>query len=285
MKIYYLDDICIFISLFKTTKTFIMRKKIYFGIIVVLFATTLLSWNSGAPPGGKTGSTMDVNTCTECHGGTAISQDNWITSDIPITGYVPGATYTITASGNHTGAAKFGFEITSEDASSKVGTFSITDATTTKLANSNTSVTHTSDNAAASGSKTWSFDWTAPAEGTGDVTFFGAFNAANGNSSSSGDVIYTSQLAVSEATVGIKDNNSVYISIYPNPTSNFISFNSKNLIKSISIFDISGKQVVNVSKINNNFKKINLDILAEGNYFVKIIGDNYIKTEKIIIKK
>ena len=261
-----------------------MKKKIYFGVLAIGFAITLLSYSSGTP-GGKTGSTIDVNTCTQCHSGTAISQDNWITSDIPVTGYVPGETYTITASGNHTGAAKFGFEITSEDASSKVGTFVITDANTTKLANNNHAVTHTSNNTASSGSKTWSFDWTAPAAGTGDVTFFGAFNAANGNGSTSGDVIYTSQLAVSEATVGIKDNNSVNISIFPNPTSNFISFNSKNIIKSISIFDISGKEVVNFSEINNNFKKVNLDILTEGNYVAKIIGDNYIKTEKIIVKK
>lgn len=261
-----------------------MKKKFYFGILIALFATTLLSWNSGTP-GSKTGSPIDVNTCTQCHSGTSILQDDWISSNIPASGYVPGETYTITATGNHTGAAKFGFEITSEDATKKVGTFVITDPNTTKLANNNNSVTHKSDNAATSGSRTWSFNWTAPEAGTGNITFFGAFNAANGNGSTSGDVIYTSQLAISETSVGINDNNSVKLTIFPNPVKDFLNIKSESKIKNIKIIDLLGKQIFNKSGINNKFEKINSNILINGVYFIIIEGDNFLKKEKIIIKK
>ncbi len=261
-----------------------MKRKIYLGIAVVLFATTLLSWNSGTP-GGKTGSPIDVNTCTQCHGGTASLQDGWITSNIPAAGYTPGETYTFTATGNHTGAAKFGFEITSEDASSKVGEFIVTDATTTKLDNGSKAITHTSSNTASSGSKTWSFDWTAPATGTGDVTFYGAFNAANGNGETSGDVIYTSELAVTEdVSSKIEKNKNVKISITPNPTSEKIILQSDLTIHEIKMIDFSGKLISNFSNVNSNFKEIRIASLSKGIYFLIIKGEGFQKTEKVIVK-
>jgi len=36
----------------------------------------------------------------------------------------------------------------------------------------------------------WRFNWTAPSVSDGDVFFYGAFNAANGDGSNSGDKIY-----------------------------------------------------------------------------------------------
>ncbi|MBC7412670.1 MAG: T9SS type A sorting domain-containing protein, partial [Bacteroidia bacterium] len=46
------------------------------------------------------------------------------------------------------------------------------------------------------GTKSWSFDWTAPATNIGSVTFYGAFNGSNNNGSSTGDIIYTTTLVV-----------------------------------------------------------------------------------------
>ena len=174
-----------------------MKTKIYIVIAAIVFAGSLISatLNSGGSPGGKSNSPLDGNNCSECHSGTVTQADNWITTNIPVSGYIPGNSYTITASGNHSGAVKFGFELTSEDISAKSGTFVITNATETQLTNGDASVTHTaSGNTASGGAKTWNFDWTAPVAGTGDITFYGAFNAANGDGGTSGDVIYTSTL-------------------------------------------------------------------------------------------
>ena len=55
------------------------------------------------------------------------------------------------------------------------------------MINNDKAITHTSSGISTTGdSNSWSFDWTAPASGTGDVTFYGAFNAANGDEIISG---------------------------------------------------------------------------------------------------
>jgi hypothetical protein len=174
---------------------------ILLGIIAVfVLLTSEIEYGNGSP-GGKSGSPGDGgSTCTECHGGTASPQNGWVTSSIPNDGYTPGETYTITATGTHNGVVKFGFEATAENSTgAKVGIVTITNSTETKLVNNNKSVTHKSAGTTPTGNtKSWSFNWTAPAAGTGNVGFYAAFNAANGNGNSSGDVIYKSSLTVPE---------------------------------------------------------------------------------------
>ncbi len=160
-----------------------------------------MAYNTGSP-GGKSGSPGDGGaTCVQCHTGTANQVNDWITTNIPLTGYVPGNTYTITLTGTHTGVVKFGFEVSAENSSNaKVGTFILNDPVQTKFTNGNAAVTHTNNGNTPSGnSKTWTVDWTAPSAGTGDVGIYAAFNAANGNGGTSGDVIYKTSLFVSEA--------------------------------------------------------------------------------------
>lgn len=165
-------------------------------VILVLFA------HSAGSPGGKSGSPGDSNkTCTECHTGTATAVNGWISTNIPSEGYTPGQTYTITASGTHAGVVKFGFELTAETGTGvKTGTIVITDAARTQLTNVNKAVTHTSAGNIPNGnSNTWSVNWTAPASNVGQVRFYAAFNAANGNGNNQGDVIYKSNLFVNYA--------------------------------------------------------------------------------------
>jgi len=175
-------------------------KKSYPFLLVLAFPVVLMILaNSTGSPGGKTGSVGDGgNTCTDCHTGTANPVTGWISSNIPPEGYTPGATYNITAIGNHTGVVLFGFELTAEDGQgNKVGTLTVTDPLQTQLTNSNAAVTHTaSGNTPIGNMKTWNMGWTAPATAIGDITFYAAFNAANGTGNTSGDVIYTSTLTV-----------------------------------------------------------------------------------------
>lgn len=162
---------------------------------------------SNGSPGGRTGSPGDnLNNCTGCHSGTAQTASSWITTNIPASGYVAGETYTITATGTHTGVGKFGFELTAEDGSeSKVGNFIITNSNQTKLVNQNNAVTHTSAGNTPSGnSKTWTMDWTAPDASTGAVTFYAAFNAADGNGGTAGDVIYLTSTEVLPMGAGVE---------------------------------------------------------------------------------
>lgn len=179
-----------------------MKRLYKFLPIVILPAVLILFANSAGSPGGKSGSPGDSNAnCTQCHNGTANSSSGWISSTIPVQGYTPGQTYVITATGNHSGVVKFGFELTAETSvGAKTGSFTITDATRTKLTNQNKALTHKSAGTTPSGNTaSWSVNWTAPATDVGQIRFYAAFNAANGNGNNSGDVIYTSNLSVNAA--------------------------------------------------------------------------------------
>ena len=73
------------------------------------------------------------------------------------------------------------------------------------------------------------------------------------------------------------DNN---ISIYPNPTSNFIEITAENIC-SIKIIDISGKIIYSFETTDNS-TTIDLSKFEKGIYFVKISTDNSTYSKKII---
>ena len=83
-------------------------------------------------------------------------------------------------------------------------------------------------------------------------------------------------------TSGISSND-VEFNTYPNPTTDFISFNSSNNISEVSIFDNSGKLV---RRFNPNQFTITVDLsdLPRGIYISEVKTTNKIHSEKIILK-
>ena len=134
-----------------------------------LLAPNAISNPTGAPA-GNTGSPSDATTCAEsCHGGSAVTQAGLITSNIPTAGYTPGTTYTITASISGTGNK--GFQVSAQNtAGTELG--SLIAGTGSQIVGIKY-ITHSS--AKSSTAATWTFQWIAPAAGTGSVTFYGAF--------------------------------------------------------------------------------------------------------------
>ena len=240
-------------------------------VLAIFFYPTTSISNGGGSPGGKTDSPNDGASCTGCHyagSGTGAS----ITTNIPANGYTPNQVYTITANISHSGINKFGFEITAEKNSgnTKTGSFLVTNSVEMKFVNNNTAITHKSGGTSGNGSRTWTMDWEAPNTGTGDVTFYGAFMAANGDGTNNGDTYHSTNLTVSEAIVNSVSNLSAQ---------NDFTFNTftKRIetIKTVSVYDISGKLV-----FSTNEKLTNISHLNKGIYILK--SEN--KTQKIIIK-
>jgi len=271
-----------------------MKNYFYFLVAIagmIVFLTAGIE-NSGGSQGAYTGSPGDGgNTCTNCHTGTATPQDGWITTNIPVDGYIPGETYTITATGTHSEVDKFGFEVTAEDnLDAKTGTFVITNADENQLANNDQSVTHKAAGTTPNGDmRTWTFDWIAPAMGTGDVTFYGAFNAANGTGSTSGDVIYTSNTTVMEHTVGLNEiaGNDFEVSLNPNPFTDYIKVSVKDnekQISSIQLFNQSGSLVKSVTTSKGGEWQINASDLNAGMYFVVLESFDNTSISKSVIK-
>jgi hypothetical protein len=156
----------------------------------------LLFAYSGGPDDGLTGAPGE-GLCTNCHSG------NPDDGSVEIMGaplfYELDKTYTVTVTIQDQGQSRWGFELTAKDETDNgAGTFAITDSDSTQLSDnpapSADYVKHTSlgtHNGTPDGPISWKFDWTAPSSNVGDITFYVAGNAANGNGSTSGDNIYT----------------------------------------------------------------------------------------------
>ncbi len=259
---------------------------ILFSLIAVMIVTgaSFESANgdgSGAPS-GNTGSPADNKTCARsgCHPGTATNITNAISSDVPVTGYIPGNTYTITATVNDPSLIKFGFEISPQSSTGTLlGTLALLDADKTKFtSNANKYITHKSAGTSWPGhTASWSFSWTAPIAGTGDVTFYGAFNFSNNNGSTSGDVIHTSTLTIPEAFgVGIAEiNDKRRFDLYPNPVSSAMQvryYLPRTSDVSISLYDLSGKRLAILKQ----------ETQPEGNYHSSFTLSGYSKGAYIV---
>jgi len=91
----------------------------------------------------------------------------------------------------------------------------------------------------------------------------------------------TSILAGDTGTTGVNANEIASISVYPNPTKDWIHFDSPTPLKQVLVFDSTGKLVKN---INVDFTAKNLDLseISKGIYTVKFISDNRSSVKKII---
>lgn len=156
---------------------------------------------------GSTGSPGEDN-CTDCHGGTAVNSAGGaisITSpDMVNWEYTPGQTYTINVTVAESGINLFGFGFEALLASgANAGTLNAGAGSIIKTAmiggNNRRNVVHQQDSGTGNGSHTWTFTWQAPSTDQGDVTFYCAGNATNGNGATSGDHVYTFSQVVNAA--------------------------------------------------------------------------------------
>lgn len=214
--------------------------------------TSTANGNAGGAPTGKTGSPGDASNCTGCHTGTAATTSpGLITSNVPVTGYIPGMTYTFNATITVAGVNKFGFEVSPQSITGvQKGILVVTNTATTKLiGTSGKYLTHKSTGTSGTGSKSWSFDWTAPAAGSGNLKLYASFVAANGNLTNSGDQVFLSSLDINEnLSAGISEThmNAYSWVVYPNPAKNRINLetiDTENKIITVDVMDITGKQI------------------------------------------
>jgi hypothetical protein len=261
-------------------------------LIIATFITGMLSFQglhslpTGAPSDGRTGSPGDgEKTCATsgCHSGPATSVTGILSSNIPAAGYIPGASYTITATID--GAGKKGLCVSPQKLDgSLVGTLtagSLNQVVGLKY------ITHTMPLTASPA--VFTFTWVAPAAGTGTVSFYGAF-ANNRN------VVRKTVYEVNENIAsGLTENETMSnVSIYPNPlvigSDLHMGFELKQAgdVK-ISLLDITGKEV-SVLK-NEQFGKgkgeetFALPELKNGIYFVRLELDGKVINRKLLIQK
>ena len=92
--------------------------------------------------------------------------------------------------------------------------------------------------------------------------------------------LVSKQFTFALSTNSITSNNHDII-IYPNPSSNFINIKSNKHIKSIHLFDISGKEISFLFNDNN----LDMSLIRPGFYILIIELNNGKRIKKEIIKK
>lgn len=135
-------------------------------------------------------------------------------------------------------------------------------------------------NANTSGWQQITVNATAPTGATSLRVDFRVFQQAN---DASGGTVYLDDVVITPSTASIKDNAIPGLSIYPNPVTDG-TLNIKTLAnaeKSVQIFDVLGKNVLNTV---TSGETVNVTSLNSGVYIVKITEEGHTASRKLVIK-
>jgi len=213
----------------------------FLAIISCLFATVFFLGSSSGPAinnnyytGAPSTGGGTEGTCNTCHNsgadtyGEPVINVSFAVGDsvVDLTAYVPGQTYRVTVAvgdGSDTAPAAYGFssQFVNEAAMPVVnaGTLANADQSSriTDAANGRQYAEHNSSNA----DSTFTFDWTAPMAGEGEVKYYVAGNLVNGFGSTAGDSGSTMPTVITLAEgfpVSTRNYASIEHALFPNPT-------------------------------------------------------------------
>lgn len=79
--------------------------------------------------------------------------------------------------------------------------------------------------------------------------------------------------------LGVKENVANDFSVIPNPVHSILNINTQKSIKSVSVFDINGREVLSTT---NNTKSIDVSALQDGMYILQVLTNTGILTKKFI---
>ena len=198
-----------------------------------------VSASAAGPSPSHTNAAGEAN-CTACHADFAVNSG---TGNVSITGvptnYLPNQSHAITVTMSQADAVIYGFQLTAIDSfGAAAGTFTLPAQTPPQTqillgivdSNVRSYVEHTLDGIIPTqfGSKTWTFNWTAPAQRKGKISFHAAGNGANSDGSTSGDYIYTTaKAALSGSAISNFDSDGISdIGVYRPSTGVWYSLNT-----------------------------------------------------------
>lgn len=277
-----------------------MKFRLIYSALVLLLIMFMFQSNSGGRAASGEGSTMapgDGIFCSTCHGGGNYNPEINVTLFDPVTEettteYIPGKTYkvivNISASNNPFG---YGFQA-----------LTLKDSDNTAINNWVTAITqNTALRTISSGrqyfeqnrrltTNEFEAEWLAPEENTGDITFYLAGNAVNGNGSTSGDSPVANSATFSEKiiTSATYFEEEVSMDLYPNPTFNDlrISLNTSiSKVYNIRLLDINGKVWIHKSILSisgTSVEKLDVSALPSGRYIVDITDGTGFLSKKIV---
>jgi hypothetical protein len=120
---------------------------------------------------------------------------------------------------------------------------------------------------------------------TFDVTLPGSYNQLVTNvdgCSNDADEDYVIELD-EDCDVSIDEIDKVAVQVYPNPVQDILNIMSDALISQVTVFDLSGKIILDLAQLSTNTIQLNYADLAKGTYMVKVVtneGTRMMKTQK-----
>lgn len=255
-----------------------MKKNYFFKILLMsipLGAFVLMS-SSGGRDDARTGSPGDGGaTCAACHTTTPSTESVNITTDIPSGGYDLSTAYSITVTVNSS-SPDHGFQLTAEKTSDNAKVGSFTAGTGSRV--SGQRVTHANDS-----QNSWTFTWTSPASDQGDIKFYAAAVAADGNGGNgAGDKTVTTETGAF-SVLGISEAKLLKFDMYPNPSSSEVKIQlpSGTESASVSMYDYVGR-LVYTKKVTTIDNTIDVRDLSQGMYVLRVTTEDKVGAQQFI---
>ena len=242
---------------------------------------------SGGAPSGKSGSPASSGqTCANgyCHGGGSPSGSEFIDISFSQDSVSDGDNLTISIGVNTGGASnKVGFMASVEDENGSTYTPKSV-ATGSKLVGDY--VTHLSTSTAVSNdSISWNFDL-QEANYPDSLTVYAAVNFTNGNGSTSGDYVLTTQKTFyRDLAFNVDERDLNALVVGPNPAQDFLKVSSIGLME-IRLYNTMGKFLGLDAYGTNNTDDIVLEVsqLARGNYILQaLFEDGSIRYKHVVL--
>jgi hypothetical protein len=191
--------------------------------------------------------------------------------------YIGGETYQVRFTVNSAGASVHGFQATAlNEANTNAGVFDMPgNFVQLEAVNGRHIIEHSDPNP----SSQFVSEWTAPMEGTGDVTFYAAGVAGNGNGFASGDG-FAGKIAVSipELSNAIGEASLSFNALVHNKQ----ALLKNNLPGILRIYTQTGRLVLN-SRVAAGQSALSLDAFSRGVYVLDFQSDNDRVSQQVVI--
>jgi hypothetical protein len=255
---------------------------IYAAFGVIAFGALFLNSDTGRS-GNYSGLSGDSGTCGApgCHAGGTVNGTGPMLTGAPAS-YVAGQTYPLTLTIKDPDAISGGFQIvaTNGTTTAQIGTFVA--GAGSKL-NNTARLVQSAPKLFATGSVSWTFNWTAPTTGTAAKFFYSVVAGNNDGFENIGDAVYTGSQA--GPLSGIFEANKVVtkLKIYPNIVrkGGIITVETdKNAGQNeFQIVDLSGRVLKTVKKdVYTEGSKISTSDLPTGRFFIRSSNSNTAQT-------
>lgn len=260
--------------------------------------TNFSSVNRAGDPIGP-GLTSSKN-CTGCHSGMTPISNNQVSRQFTFganeTKYIPGNTYTIKFKIVAGGTVGFSATVLRNDSNTMAGTWSVLDTSQTKifphLASGRFYMNHRIGSTTG-GVREYQFKWTAPAQGTGPVTFYFGSLTSNDDQSSSGDSTFLNSYVIAEGTTtGLSTySGSSICEVYPNPvnekvTISFVQRDPGNVTINLTSLDGKNQWILFNEAKGAGMHQLSFNLtglVKPGIYFLRLEGSGINHIQKVLV--